>query len=114
MIPVLDEVLKIGNKLIPDKDGQMELEKKVLEVNEKLVKSNKTLLEKIVPMTFPLTVWIICVYAIFQLVIGYISLRKDGTWLTIPIPKELAQLAFIFACGLMGKWNVKELFTGKK
>lgn len=28
MIPILDELLKIGNKFIPDKNSQVEFEKK--------------------------------------------------------------------------------------
>lgn len=114
MLPILDEILKLGNKVIPDKNSQMELEKKLLEVNQEIVKSNKSLLDKIVPVTFPLCVWVLVIFSFVQLGVGLHSLKTKGTWLKIPFPEEISQLAFIFACGLVGKWNIKEIFTGKK
>ena len=39
MIPILDEVLKLGNKVIPDKNSQMEFEKKVIEANQEIIKN---------------------------------------------------------------------------
>lgn len=114
MIPVLDELLKIGNKFIPDKSSQAEFEKKILEVNQEIIKSNKPLLDKVIPVTFPLCVWSIVVFAFIQMGVGLYSLYNKGVWLEIPLPKEVSQLAFVFACGLVGKWNVKEIFSGKK
>lgn len=114
MLSILDEILKIGNKFIPDKDSQIEFEKKLLEANQEILKSNKTVLEKIVPITFPLCVWTLIVFAFVQLYVGLNSLKTKGTWLAIPFPTEIAQLAFVFTCGLVGKWNVKEFLSGKK
>lgn len=114
MIPILDELLKIGNKFIPDKNSQVEFEKKILEANQEIIKSNKSLLDKVIPITFPLCVWTLVIFSFVQLAVGLYSLREKGTWLEISFPKEVSQLAFIFACGLVGKWNIKEIFTGKK
>lgn len=114
MIPILDELLKIGNKFIPDKNSQVEFEKKILEANQEIIKSNKSLLDKVIPITFPLCVWTLVIFSFVQLIVGLYSLREKGTWLEIPFPKEVSQLAFVFACGLVGKWNIKEIFTGKK
>lgn len=114
MIPILDELLKIGNKVIPDKDAKIEFEKKLLEANQEIIKTNKSLLDKIVPITFPLCVWTLIVFAFVQLYVGLNSLKTKGTWLTIPFPTEISQLAFVFACGLVGKWNIKEFISGKK
>lgn len=114
MIPILDDLLKLGNKVIPDKNSQIEFEKKVLEANQEIIKGNKSLLDKIVPITFPLCVWTLIVFSFVQLFVGLHSLKTKGTWLTIPFPSEISQLAFIFACGLVGKWNIKEFTTGRK
>lgn len=114
MIPILGDLLKIGTKLIPDKDAQTEFEKKVLEVNQEIIKSNKTLLEKVVPITFPLCVWTLVVFTFIQIYVGLSSLKTKGTWLAIPFPTEIFQLALVFTCGLVGKWNIKEFLTGKK
>lgn len=114
MIPILDEVLKLGNKVIPDKNSQMEFEKKVIEANQKIIKNNKSLLDRIVPITFPLCVWTLIIFAFAQLGVGLYTLKTKGTWLTIPFPEEISHLAFIFACGLVGKWNIKEFTTGRK
>lgn len=114
LVPGLDEILKLANKFIPDKDAQVELEKKIMEANQEIIKSNKTLLEKVVPITFPLCVWTLVVFAFVQMYVGIQSLRENGVWLAIPFPTEIFQLAFVFVCGLVGKWNVKEFFMGKK
>lgn len=109
LIPGLDEILKIANKFIPDKDAQIELEKKALEVNQEIIKNNKTLLEKVVPITFPLCVWVLVAFTVLQMYVGWRSLKETGVWISIPFPKEIAQLAFVFVCGLVGKWNISEI-----
>ena len=110
----LDKVLEIGTKWIPDKKGQMELEEKLLEVNEKIIKSNKSLLDKVIPVTFPFCVWILALYALVNLVLGVYTLLTGGTALALPFPEIISRLAVIFACGLVGKWNVKEFTKNKK
>ena len=114
MIPILDEVLKLGNKVIPDKNSQMEFEKKVIEANQEIIKNNKSLLDRIVPITFPLCVWTLIIFAFAQLGVGFYSLKTKGVWVKIPFPEEISQLAFVFVCGLVGKWNIKEFTTGRK
>lgn len=114
LVPGLDEILKLANKFIPDKDAQIELEKKVMETNQEIIKSNKNLLEKVVPLTFPLCVWTLVIFAFVQMYVGITSLKDNGVWLAIPFPTEIFQLAFVFVCGLVGKWNMKEIFTGRK
>lgn len=114
MIPVLSDLLKIGNKLIPDKDAQIEFEKKILEANQEIIKSNKNLLDKVIPITFPLCIWTLVIFTFIQIYVGLTSLKTKGTWVAIPFPTEIFQLALVFACGLVGKWNIKEFLTGKK
>ena len=75
MIPILDEVLKLGNKVIPDKNSQMEFEKKVIEANQEIIKNNKSLLDRIVPITFPLCVWTLIIFAFAQLGVGLYTLK---------------------------------------
>ncbi|MBR8748696.1 hypothetical protein IX317_000355 [Fusobacterium sp. DD29] len=117
LIPGLDEILKIANKFIPDKDAQIELQKKTLEVNEEIIKGNKTLLEKVVPITFPLCVWIFLLIPTLSFLVGLIKYLTTGTFYEIPLPwewlKSLFQLCMVFVCGLVGKWNIEKFFDGK-
>lgn len=113
LVPGLDEILKIANKFIPDKDAQIELEKKALEVNQEIIKSNKTVLEKVIPLTFPLMCWFLTLYGLLYAIVGVYTFFKVGEFMAIPFPEPITKLAMIFACGLMGKWNIEKL-TGHK
>lgn len=70
----IDEALKIINKFIPNKENadQIELELRKLE-NEDFV-NRKSLIDKIVPITFPLLVWIMSIGLIFNVIAPWISL----------------------------------------
>ena len=111
---MLSEVLKIANKFIPNKESQIEFEKELIENNKEIIKSNKKLLEKVIPITFPICVWIIGLYALTNLVLGVYGIFYRDEILTIPYPVELSKLAFVFVCGLVGKWNIKEITNSKK
>lgn len=113
LVPGLDEILKIANKFIPDKDAQIELEKKALEVNQEIIKSNKTVLEKVIPLTFPVMCWFLTLYGLLYAIVGVYTFFKVGEFMAIPFPDPITKLAMIFACGLMGKWNIEKL-TGHK
>lgn len=113
LVPGLDEILKIANKFIPDKDAQIELEKKALEVNQEIIKSNKTVLEKVIPLTFPVMCWFLTLYGLLYATVGVYTFFKVGEFMAIPFPEPITKLAMIFACGLMGKWNIEKL-TGHK
>ena len=92
MIPILDEVLKLGNKVIPDKNSQMEFEKKIIEVNQEIIKNNKSLLDRIVPITFPLCVWTLIIFAFAQLGVGFYSLKTKEYGLKFHFQKRFLNL----------------------
>lgn len=112
-VPGLDEILKIADKFIPDKDAKFELEKKVLEVNQEIIKNNKNVLEKVVPLTFPVMCWFLTLYGLLYAGVGVYTFFKTGEFMAIPFPEPITKLAMIFACGLMGKWNIEKLIGNK-
>lgn len=67
---VIDKALDIANKFIPDKDAQVELEKRLRELDIEDAKTKQKLFEKIIPITFPLCVWIGCAYCAWGLLLS--------------------------------------------
>ena len=114
-IPVVDKLLEIGNKLIPDKDAQLEYEKKIRELDIENMKVNKELFAKIIPITFPLCVWLGCLFCLWGLVLSVMAGVKEGRYIffEVKIPSFLMMTCGVFVTGLFGKKNVAEFFKGK-
>ncbi|CAL7897107.1 hypothetical protein [Fusobacterium necrophorum] len=114
-IPVVDKLLEIGNKLIPDKDAQLEYEKKIRELDIENMKVNKELFAKIIPITFPVCVWIGCLFCLWGLFLSVMAFVKEGRYIffEVKIPSFLMMTCGVFVTGLFGKKNVAEFFKGK-
>ena len=57
---ILDKTLEIVNKFVPDKNAQAELEKELRRLDIEDAKTKQKLFERIIPLTFPICVWIGC------------------------------------------------------
>ncbi|MCI5725207.1 hypothetical protein [Fusobacterium sp.] len=112
----LNELIKVGEGAGSEanevRSKISELEKKVMEVNQEIIKNNKSVLEKVVPLTFPVMCWFLTLYGLLYAGVGVYTFFKTGEFMAIPFPEPITKLAMIFACGLMGKWNIEKL-TGK-
>lgn len=103
MIPIIDSVLGIANKFIPDKNARLEFEKEMAKINISDYKEKKTLLEKIVPITFPLLVWVMCLGLLVNVVYG--ALGKGQPYIVDPLHYELIKW---FMIALFGKKIVQK------
>lgn len=105
----LDKVLEVGSRWIPDEEGKRELEKAALEAEVEILKTNKPLLDKVIPLTFPAMCWIISLNFFVYIVIGSWTFYKTGQWVAIPIQAELYSMCKMFLSILGGKWLIKEV-----
>lgn len=71
---MFEEILKLANKFVPNKESQaafmVELQK--LEIED--FKNKQNILEKVIPVTFPILVWVMVAGLISNLLGGWISL----------------------------------------
>lgn len=118
LMKIVGEILSLGEKLIPDKASSLEFEKKMQELSKEIMKENKSLLHRVIPLTFPLSVWVFLFIPFMSYMTSLIKYWKTGVFYELPLPKEfleqLFQIVLIFICGLVGKWNIKEFYRGKK
>lgn len=104
MLPIIDSVLSIANKFIPNKESQLEFEKKIKEIELEEYKEKKTLLEKIVPITFPLLVWVMVLGLLVNVV--FAIKEKGQPYVVDPLHFELIKW---FMIALFGKKIVQKL-----
>ena len=101
---MIDEVLKIANKFIPDKTSQAELAIELAKIEIEDFKEKKGLITKAFHLVFPLGVFaLICMYVVefFLRVRQYLTV---GEWITISIiPNGLELLCLVFLSLLMPK-----------
>ncbi len=119
IVPGIKTLLDMGNKNIVDKSEKLEYEKKLLEVNEQIIKSNRKLLDKIVPITFPLVTWCFTLIPTIAFFYSLWRFHKTGTFFEIPLPLEWLEKMFyivlVFITALGGKWNnINEIWKSKK
>src|SRR3712207_4736864 len=114
-VPLLDEALKIVNKFVPDKNTQAELEKELRRLDVENMKVNKELFARVIPITFPVCVWIGCLYCLWGLFLSIAAYVKEGRYIffEVNIPAFLMMTCGVFVTGLFGKKNVAEFFKGK-
>ncbi|AVQ20721.1 hypothetical protein [Fusobacterium necrophorum] len=114
-VPLLDEALKIVNKFVPDKDAQVELEKELRRLDIEDAKTKQKLFEKIIPITFPLCVWIGCGYCAWGLILSILAFILDRRYIffEVNVPSFLLMCCGMFGAGLWGKKNIGEYFRGK-
>ncbi len=117
LVPVVKSAIDTVRKNVTDKDKQIELETKLLEINAEIIKSNKQLLEKVVPLTFPILVWFLVIIPTIVIMGSVIRFWKTGTYYEIiPIKEWMEHLFYItmvFVSGLVGKWNIDKFWQGK-
>ncbi len=118
IVNIINELLSLGEKLIPDKESSLAFERKMQELSKQITKENKTLLHRVIPLTFPISVWVFLFLPFLAYMTSLVKYWKTGVFYEIPLPKEfleqLFQIVLIFICGLVGKWNIKEFYRGKK
>lgn len=105
---VIDEVLKIINKFIPDEkvQNQMEIELKKLEVEDFNNKRGSSL-EKTVSMVFPLIAFIFCAFLISNLLgmwIGFIFKTQSPIF---PMDDRMYQIIMVYLGGFFGNRSIK-------
>lgn len=71
---IIDEAIKLINKFIPDKTNQQQIEKELRELDIKEYEAKKSLIDKIIPITFPLLVWVMSMGLLFNVLAPWISL----------------------------------------
>lgn len=101
---MIDEVLKIINKFIPDKGTQAELTLELAKLEVQDFKEKKGIITRAFHLVFPLGVFVlICMYIVefFLRVRQYLTV---GEWITISIvPNGLELMCLIFLSLLMPK-----------
>lgn len=112
---VIDKALDIANKFIPDKDTQAELEKELRKLDVEDAKTKQKLFERIIPLTFPICVWIGCVWCLWGLILSILAffLEKRYIFFEVNVPNFLIMCCGMFGAGLWGKKNISEYFKGK-
>lgn len=104
MIPIIDEVLNIVSKFIPDKNtqGQIAIELSKLEIED--FKEKKGVITRAFHLVFPFATFVlICMY-IAEFYLRVKQYLTVGEWITISIvPNGLELLVIIFLSLLMPK-----------
>ena len=88
---VIDKALDIANKFIPDKDTQAELEKELRKLDVEDAKTKQKLFERIIPLTFPICVWIGCAWCLWGLILSILAffLEKRYIFFEVNVPNFL-------------------------
>lgn len=102
---IIDNVLGIVNKFVPDKNAQAELQKELSKIDLEMYKEKKSLLEKVVPITFPILVWIMALGLLVNVIYGAIG--KPQPYIVNDLHFELIKW---FMIALFGKKTI-EKFT---
>jgi len=112
---ILDKTLEIVNKFVPDKNAQAELEKELRRLDIEDAKTKQKLFERIIPITFPLCVWIGCAWCAWGLILSILAfiLEKRYIFFEVNVPTFLIMCCGMFGAGLWGKKNIGEYFKGK-
>lgn len=110
---ILDEIMKLANKFIPDKGSQNDFMLEMYKLDLQEVKEKKDLLEKIVPMTFPLLVYVMVFGLISNILAGWISLIFKVETPIYQIESYHYELIKVFCIALFSKKTI-EKFTPKE
>ena len=108
---MIDEVLKVVNKFIPDKGTQAELTLELTKLEVQDFKEKKGIITRAFHLVFPLGVFVlICMYIVefFLRVRQYLTV---GEWITISIvPNGLELMCLIFLSLLMPKKIIRTYY----
>ena len=112
---IVEKTIDVVNKFIPDKNTQAELEKELRRLDIEDAKTKKELFEKIIPLTFPLCVWIGCAWCLWGLILSILAfiLEKRYVFFDVDVPEFLIMTCGMFGAGLWSKKNVAEFFKRK-
>ncbi len=101
---MIDEVLKVVNKFIPDKGTQAELTLELAKLEAQDFKEKKGIITRAFHLVFPLGVFVlICMY-IVEFYLRVKQFLTVGEWITISIvPNGLELMCLIFLSLLMPK-----------
>ena len=112
---IIEKTLDIANKFIPDKDAQAELEKELRRLDIEDAKTKQKLFEKIIPLTFPVCVWIGCAWCLWGLILSILAffLEKRYIFFEVNVTSFLTMRCGMYGAGLWGKTNISEYFKGK-
>lgn len=106
-IMLISKLLDLGNKYIPDKDKRLEYEKSLAELEIQSYEAKKTLLERVIPVTFPLLVWILCLGLFSNVIAPWISLIFTCETPIYNVDPLHAEIIKFFLIGFFGKRTVE-------
>ena len=109
---ILDDIVEIGKKFLPDKDKQLEYEIEMRKLDLDEFKEKKGIMTRIFHLVFPFAVLVFLGMTIieFWIKLNYF-LEKDIWLLQSFIPKSLELLVIIFISLLMPKKLLEPIVT---
>lgn len=109
---IIDKVIDIGKKFLPDKDKQLEYEIEMRKLDLEDFKEKKGIITKIFHLVFPFAVFVFLGMIVieFWIKINYL-LEKDIWLLQNFIPKSLELFVLIFISLLMPKKLLEPIVT---
>lgn len=110
---ILDEVMKLANKFIPDKSNQEAFKVEMAKIDKEDFVNRKSLLEKVIPVTFPILVWVMAVGLISNILAGWISLIFKCETPIYVVDSYHFELIKIFLISFFSKRTIEQ-FTTKK
>lgn len=101
---ILDDIIEVGKKFLPDKDKKLEYEIEMRKLNIEEFKEKKGIITRAFHLVFPFTVGVWLVFLAVQFYLKIQHFIKTDIWLLQDfVPKELHLVVLWFLCLLMPK-----------